>query len=640
MRRLIFTTIIVLAGCESMVGAPEEVPEWAASDGVTGAADPCATASYSETSPRLLTRYEYDNAVFDLFGVDGAPSSSLPRENAVAGFRTDADAHRASALLVESHVSVARLVAEAAISRDLVGLAPCAATEELLDCGEHFIAIQGRRVFRRPLDADERAIFVRLFAESLPRNGYAGAVSLTLQAMLQSPQFLYRIEPSPEDAGLDAFALASRLSFLLWRSTPDDALLDAAEEGALGTAGGILAQARRMREDPKTERLHRDFASQWLGLERLEGFTRDALSDEEERQVGPALEASAVELVARGFREGFETLMTSPELVLEDPVELYDPTAPRAGLLTHPALLSLLSSAYGSSPIRRGVYVREHLFCEPLPSPPANVNIEAPDPDPEATTRERFAQHTADAGCAACHVRIDPIGFGLENYDELGRYREWENGVAVDARGEVVDADDPALNGEFHGAVELAQRLAASSRVRACVAKEFYRFAMGGAPGTEDACSAHRVAQTLVETGSFERMLETLVTSGAFTLRQPTEAADESGLAPEWRELPQWVEDSPPSLTVDAPASTTLSGWADDPDAPETPLRIEAYAGAPMGVGRFVGAAVTELDRPDAPAQRGFELTLESVSAGESVHVVVFDPLNAAAVAAEELMWP
>lgn len=640
MRRLIFTTTaLALLGCDNMVGAPEPVPEWAA--GEPSVIDPCESPSVSAVPPRLLTRYEYDNAVFDLFGVDGAPAGALPSENAVAGFRTDANAHRASSLLVERHVSVAREVAEAAVARDLPGLAPCASGGDLLACGERFIATRGRRVFRRPLNDEEIAIFRRLFAESLPTNGYAGAVALTLQAMLQSPQFLYRLEPAPDTAGLDGFAVASRLSFLLWRSTPDDALLDAAESGGLADATGILEQAQRMREDRRIERLHRDFASQWLGLDRFEGFTRDALDDEQEAELARALTDSAIELVARGFRRGFDTLMTDPELLLDGPRGLYDPSAPRAGLLTHPALLSLLSSAYGSSPVRRGVYVREHLFCEPLPSPPPDINIEAPSPDPNATTRERFAQHTGDSACAGCHVRIDPIGFGLENYDELGRYRVRENGVPVDSSGEVVGAEDPALNGPFEGAVELAHRMASSEQVRGCVANEFYRFAMGGAAGAEDACTAHRVAQSLIETGSFDAMLETLVTSDAFRLRRIGDApADEIELDPEWLQVPQWVEDNPPEFALDAPAGTTLSGWANDVDAPDTPLRIEVYFGAPMGVGGFLGAAFTELDRPDAPARRGFELDLPAVSSGETLHVVVFDPLNGATVVSEEVVWP
>src|SRR6185295_2197105 len=145
------------------------------------------------------------------------------------------------------------------------------------------------------------------------------------------------------------------------------------------------------------------------------------------------------------------------------------PTAERAGLLTQPALLAKLAHPNQTSPIRRGIFVREKLLCQTLPPPPANIRIVPPDPDPNATTRERFGQHTANEFCRNCHKLIDPVGFGFEAYDQLGRFRTTENNRPVDSSGELVGSGESAIDGPFASAPELARRLASSQTVRTCL---------------------------------------------------------------------------------------------------------------------------------------------------------------------------
>ncbi|MGB1017146.1 MAG: DUF1588 domain-containing protein, partial [Nannocystaceae bacterium] len=212
--------------------------------------------------------------------------------------------------------------------------------------------------------------------------------------------------------------------------------------------------------------------------------------------------------------------VVAQETATDEPtrVEL-DPTQ-RAGILTQLSVLAGHATASESSPIRRGKLVREQLLCEPLNPPPPTADISLPAPDPDATTRERFAQHTADPTCAGCHTQIDPIGFGLENYDALGRYRSEENGFAIDASGEVVGSD---IEGGFVGAIELAHQLAESEQVRRCVARQWYRYALGRAEDLEvdfdretlEALDATWVAAEL----DLQALLVALVTSDAFRVR-------------------------------------------------------------------------------------------------------------------------
>jgi hypothetical protein len=191
----------------------------------------------------------------------------------------------------------------------------------------------------------------------------------------------------------------------------------------------------------------------------------------------------------------------------------------RAGLLTQAAFLSAHAHANQTSPVHRGLAVRKNLLCTDLPDPPANVNNNPPAPDPNATTRQRFEQHRTDPSCAGCHQLLDPIGVGFENYDAIGAYRTQENGLAVDARGEVFGAD--ATSGPFVGAIELAQRLSTSAQVRACVQKQWFRFALGRLEGADDACSLASVDRAFTA-GDFnvKSLLLALVTSDAFRYRR------------------------------------------------------------------------------------------------------------------------
>lgn len=528
-----FLGMAALGGCEAR---PELTPPLTS----------CEPPAAHRAPLRLLTRSEYDNTIRDLLGDDSAPSRTFPPEPNVGGFDNNAASHLANPLLVEQLTSAARELSQSAVRNHLDHLAPCPSADDADGCVDDFLARFGKRAFRRPLTNSERASFLSLYRKAAPTLGYETAIGLLIEAFLQSPQFLYRVEaplqPGVGGAGapvpLGPFELASRLSYFVWGSMPDDELLAAAEDGRLGTSEELEAQARRLLAHPRARAQVSRFHERWLGLSRFETVVRNTEGVPSER-VNESWRRSLLAFVDDVFwsEEGtIGDLFTSPTVFVDDTLaELYGLSAAggsellpvtlndeRAGLLTQPGLMAMLAHPNQSSPIHRGVFVREHILCRPVPAPPPSVNNTPPDPDPNATTRERFAVHTQEPACATCHQLIDPLGFGFEQYDELGRYRDEENGRSVDASGEVRHSPDPSLDGPFHGAVELGERLGHSAVPGQCLSRYWYRFALGRMDSAEDTCATENIAQSLERAGGrLEEILIALVRSDAFRQRAP-----------------------------------------------------------------------------------------------------------------------
>jgi hypothetical protein len=218
--------------------------------------------------------------------------------------------------------------------------------------------------------------------------------------------------------------------------------------------------------------------------------------------------------------------VTAPEA--QDPLEpiALDPQE-RSGLLTHASLLAQHAHGDQTSPIARGVLVRENVLCQTLPTPPENVNNTPPDPDPELTTRERFALHTEDPTCKACHQLIDGIGFGFENYDAVGRFQSEENGKSIDASGDIVGTED--IDGTFDGVVALSQILADSASVQSCMARQWFRFAFGRVESDGDAAQLDSLEEGFAESGfDIRELILSIVRSDAFRFRSTTPAEETS----------------------------------------------------------------------------------------------------------------
>ncbi|MEM6993409.1 MAG: DUF1592 domain-containing protein [Myxococcota bacterium] len=485
---------------------------------------------------RRLTRTEYDNTLRDLLGDETAPARDFVGEDPIHGFDNAAAGANMSRLLAEQFETAARAAADRAVG-DLDALLGCDPVASEDTCIDDFLEAFGRRAYRRPLSAEEHTRLRSFYDAQRQDEDVAGALALLLGAMLQSPYFLYRIEAGDESQAVDGavplgpYEIATRLSYLLWNSMPDDALLEAAAQDELGTSERLLAQAERMLADPKAVAVVTDFHEQWLDLR---GEIPTEIDD-----MGPLLREESRMFITSVLLEGdgrLETLMQADfSFMNAELAEFYgldasglgeafeqvhlDPTQ-RSGLLTQGVLLAVQAEETESSPIKRGRLVRERLLCQELPPPPPDLMVEPPDPDPTKTTRERYAQHREDPACEGCHALIDPIGFGFEHYTHLGQWRDTENGLPVDGSGELTSVLPEELNGPYYGVVELAERLSATETFDKCVVDNWFRYAYGREQTAEDDCTMEVLRSTFEETdGDIRELLLTLISTDAFRFR-------------------------------------------------------------------------------------------------------------------------
>lgn len=498
-----------------------------------------------------LTHTQYDNSVRALTGLDVHPSTEFPVDQNQAGFDRGVDLMVGDALgkayRTAAESIAAALVANAAAYQKVVGCDP--ATGDA--CAAAYVASFGQRVFRRPLGDAEKSSYLALFGKgSTLVDGTASAfqkgVQVTVEAFLQSPSFLYRPELSTAQTGglvvLSGYELASRLSYFIQNAPPDDTLLAAAAAGVLTSADAVAAQARRLVATPAARDTVRDFHHQWLNLDVYANkLTKDPAYPTVTPALAPVLSAEAerfVDDVVFTQGKGFPSLMTAPfTYVNKTTAALYgvagtfddtlkrvdlDPTQ-RAGLLTQIGFLASNAYSNQSSPIHRGVFVVRRVLCGVIPDPPPNVP-QLPPLGMAQTTRQAVDMHTAPTACAGCHHEIiNPVGFGFENYDAVGKFRTTENGQAIDATGILADtAAGAAGTASFANAIQESALIAASPEAQACYAKTWLRYAFGRVESDGDKCAVGVLGQNLAsDSYKVTDLLVDLTRTRAFMYRSP-----------------------------------------------------------------------------------------------------------------------
>jgi hypothetical protein len=484
---------------------------------------------------RRLTVREYSNTLRDLLGVT-VGDEDLGGDQDAGGFAiggpvtTSGDAARlldaAEQLATSASAKIATLVPCSPIPADAAAQGECA---------KKFISQFGRRAFRRPLGTDE---VTDLFAVYTAHRGgdinypFDQAIRSVVAAMLTSPFFLYRAEganvPPVKEQGLVRFSpheLASRLSYTLWGSMPDEALFAEVDAGRLSSPEQIEAQARRMLKDPRAKDAIADFHLQWL---YVDGLPKEPPKDPKFTAYTPQLVTAMLSETAAFTNQVFagdgklETLLTGT-WTPEDPglAKLYgaaDPTQ-RAGILTQASFLAMHATATDTNPVRRGAVVLRRVLCDDI-QPPVNMDVGQPKPPaPNLTTRERFAEHAMNP-CATCHQLTDPIGFAFENYDAIGAWRTTEQGKKVDASGVL------ALSGsdlKFNDAVELARGLATSKDARECLATQWLRYFTRRNESAGDSASLAAANEAFAKSSyDMRELLVALTKTRAFTHRSPS----------------------------------------------------------------------------------------------------------------------
>jgi hypothetical protein len=482
---------------------------------------------------RRITRLEYDNIVRDLLGDTSGASQGFSNDEAVGGYDANSVAS-VSQLQTEDYLEAAETLAATAVKDNLSKLTTCDITEN--SCGLAFVEAFGRKAFRRPLDQEEKDTYGQLYTTAKSQWGAPKAFELLLQAFLSSPSFLYLVEETEAPAAgetvarVTAFTLASRMSFLLWASSPDDTLLDAAESGKLDAVDGVKAEARRMLDDPRAADAVISFHEQWLGISHLEEATKDAaLFPEWNDKLRDSMQQETRRFVQNVVLSGdakLATLLESNESYIDAPLaKVYGVAAPakafdkvsfdageRAGVLTQASLLAAHSGASETSWVHRGKMIREQFLCDPVTPPPPGVESNAL-LDPSRLT---------DPSCSGCHKKMDPIGTGFDAYSPIGALRFTdEKGKAVSELGEIFETDaEVDVVGSFEGPVELAQKLASSEAVGKCVAVQWFRYANRRLETAADACSIAGVQDDFAKSGGdIRELLVSITVTDAFRYR-------------------------------------------------------------------------------------------------------------------------
>jgi len=528
-------TLLVLSGCGAREPATKGAPP----------------------TVRLLTEAQYRNIIADVFGkqieVAGRFDPIVRTEGLLA---VGAGLATVTPSGVERYVALARSIAKQALASPnrelLVPCRPVAKDAEDPVCARQFLGTTGRYLFRRAITEEELAAVVNLAGDAArARRDFHAGLEIGLQSLLASPDFLFVTENATRDPRTGALKLdgpsrATRLSFFLWNSMPDEALLQAAEQGRLDDAPGVEAQVERMLRSPRIEHGVRALFTDMWALDDFATLEKDptlfpafglaAANDAREQVLRTLVDTLLVR--DADYREVFttrKTFMTGAlGIVYRVPVSMpgewspfeFERDDPRVGVQTQLAFLALHSHAGKSSPTLRGKAVRELLLCQRVPDPPSTVNFDRfNDPaSPGKTARARLQVHSTEPSCAGCHRLMDPIGLALENFDGAGQWRDDENGESIDIAGE--------LNGtRFADTAGLGAALADDPAAPACLVRRTYSYALGRAvQRNERKFMTYLDAQFARDRYRLPALLRRIATSEAF-LKVSTPALQTAGSA-------------------------------------------------------------------------------------------------------------
>ena len=513
----------------------------------------CEPSQQPESPPRYvpsppnmprLTTAQYRSSLQDVFG-GVLPTTALePDTNPYLFYSIGAATTMLSEQGTQQYAESAAVIADALFAdakrRDaLIGCTPKTATDP---CVSGFVSRIGRRLFRRPLLAEDVARWTSVVESTAEGDIYRG-LRLAVFGMLQSPRFLYRVEvgePDPQDPSrrrYDSFEMAERLSFLLWNTAPDEELLQAAERGELLDDASLERQARRLLDSPRAQSAVQGFFDQYLNLPALSQVERDPARYARFSKTLLASMRTEVQLLVDDLVFRHETdirslFSTRRTFVNKELAALYDVSAPqasevafvptelpesgaRAGVLSLGAVLTLNAHPTETSPTLRGKYLRERVLCQLVPPPPGNINLDLTKMEGQPRTlRERLEEHRKNPACYSCHAIMDPPGFLFENFDSIGAFRTMAAGLPVSAQSD--------FEGESLGnASELAARLGSDPRVARCLVRQVFRHASARLDGEGDDPVIVNLTSQFADSGyRFRELLVALLKSEGFRFAQ------------------------------------------------------------------------------------------------------------------------
>jgi hypothetical protein len=494
---------------------------------------------------RRLNKAEYNNTIRDLVGLELNLASTFPSDDVGNGFDNIGDVLSIPPILLEKYLAAAQTVAEkvfqdeAARSRIMVHKAETDA--DRIEVAKRNIREFAERAFRRPVTDEEQERLFSIMKFAWEQDASEQEIFQTvIAAILSNPHFLFRVEQDPDENDedgireLDGYELASRLSYFIWSSMPDDRLFQLAASGELTKLNVLQAEARRMLADPKAKAMVNNFAGQWLQL-------RDVSRLQPDPDLFPGFDSELRSAMRQETEVFFETMIREDRSVLDFLSADYTfvnerlarhygmpdvtgsefrqvaQTKGRRGVLTHASILMLTSNPTRTSPVKRGKWILDNILAEPPPPPPPNVPELEEGAETLGSLREQMEQHRSNPACSACHLKMDALGFGMENFDAIGGWRDADGRFSIDATGELPGGR------KFNGASELMQILVDEKKTEfcRCLSGKMLTYSLGRGLESYDRCTVNDLVSSLEHNDyRFSSLITAIVTSAPFRMRE------------------------------------------------------------------------------------------------------------------------
>lgn len=514
--------------------------------GTGGSTAACNSVDPGRVTIHRLNDLEYNNTVRDLLGDTTAPATGFPADTGGGNFDNNADVLATSPLLFQDMEGAADALSTAAVatgSASRAKLITCDATKTGDSaCATTVLTALARKAWRRPATPAEIARLIAFVPLAKANgDGFDQGIALAVKAILLSPNFMFRPELDPDPTAtaprlLNSYEVASRLSYFLWSSMPDDALAAAADANSLGDVTSLQAQATRMLADPKASTLITNMAGEWFGTYKMAtvaplatafpAFDADlaaAMTQETNMFLNDFFFGSA------SFLDAMDANWTYANARLAKHYGLPAVTGTafqkvslagtqRGGLITQASILTTTSFPTRTSVVRRGQWVLSNILCTPPPPPPDNVPpLDQTVVPPGSSLRTQLEAHIANPACSGCHSLMDPIGFALEHFDGIGAWRDTDGTAAIDATGQLPDGT------QFDGALQLGAVLKQrATSISSCATQKMFAYSVGRDPGPADQCQLQQLNDSFAAANyNLRSLVMQTIASDTFRMRRP-----------------------------------------------------------------------------------------------------------------------
>ena len=507
----------------------------------------CGAVEPGRVTIHRLNNLEFNNTVRDLLGNTSQPASKFPPDTGGANFDNNADVLSMNLLLFENLESATDMLANAAVASGSASLSKVITCDPTkvgdAACATTVMTAFARRAWRRPPTSDELARLIAFVPLAKSNgDGFNQGIALAIKATLLSPNFMFRPELDPDPAAtsprlLNSYEVASRLSYFLWSSMPDDTLAAAADANQLQDVASVQQQATRMLADPKASQIVTTMGGEWFGTYKMANVAPLATSFS---TYDPALGAAMTQETTlflndfftgtASFLDALDAPWTYANARLAQHYGLSGVTgtsfqkvslagSQRQGLLMQGSMLTTTSFPTRTSPVKRGQWVLANILCTPPPSPPDNVPpLDQTVVPAGSSQRVQLEAHIGNPACASCHKLMDPLGFALEHFDGVGHWRDMDGTAAIDATGQLPSGQ------KFDGALQMVAAVKQqASTISACVSQKMFAYSLGRDPGAADQCQVNQLSSQFATANyNIRSLIMQMVASDSFRMRRPT----------------------------------------------------------------------------------------------------------------------